>query len=165
MIQQGHNGGAVVTFPGSGIGLLRKFLPNESNGRYTLQQLVHTDRQQCRQCINFVVSQFFFDMDLVTKEGGINFVMDVVDERTMYILQFIQYDRMGANIVGGVEIAPIIRVKSDSLTIMSNANTPVLASCLDGLVPLLLSSSGVVQNVNQRFGYCVKIPDHHVLVQ
>ena len=132
-----------------------KFLPNNSIGNDTLQQLVHTDRQQCRHWSNVVVTFGVDSNDLVIKEDGSNFVTEGVFERTVDTLQFIQNVRVGATIVGGMVMAPMIRYKSDSLTIMSNANTPVLLY-RDALVPLLVrplhSSSGVVQNVNQRFG-------------
>jgi hypothetical protein len=163
--QQGNNCG-VAPFAESDIGSVRKFLPKASIGKRTLQQLLHTDRLQCRQCINFVVT-LCVDIDLLTKEDGIIVAMDVAVGRTVEILQFMQYVRMGATILGGMEMAPMIRYKSDSLTIMSNASTPVL-SCRDDLVPLLAqllpSSSGVVQNVNQRFGYGKKCESMYLML-
>ena len=89
--QQGHTFGG-EPFGVNDMGSVRKFLPNASIGKYVLQQLVHTDRLQCRQCINFVATPGVGD-DLLdtTNEDAINFVMDVVVVgRTVDTLQFMQ---------------------------------------------------------------------------
>ena len=90
--QQGHNNGG-VPFTDNDFNVdesVRKLVPNESIGKYTLQQLVHTDRLQCRQWIHLAAVAFDSSVDngvwdTNNADGSNNCDMDVAVGRTAMV--------------------------------------------------------------------------------